>query len=62
MRIICLAYKDVIQIHEDAILDSGYLIDAEDDEQELVILKLAAGETSLDVFTEWVKSKVSAWF
>lgn len=126
MRIFYLNYKDIIQIHEDAIVDSGggrgireiagiesaivapqsnyfgheryptiaekaavlcfelvtqhpfidgnkrvghsamanflhmngYILDADDDEQETIILKLAASESNLEIFTDWVKSKV----
>lgn len=37
---------------------NGYIIDADDDEQEAVILQVAAGEMNKETFTEWVKSKI----
>ena len=126
MRIFYLTRKDIIQIHEDAILDSGggngmrdgagiesaiaapqtvyfgqeqypsiaakaailcfelvtqhpfidgnkrvghsamanflymngHIIDADDDEQETIILRVAAGEMTKESFTEWVQSKI----
>jgi death-on-curing protein len=126
MRIFYLTRKDIIQIHEDAILDSGggngmrdgagiesaiaapqtvyfgqeqypsiadkaailcfelvtqhpfidgnkrvghsamanflymngHIIDADDDEQEFTILRVAAGEMTKESFTEWVQSKI----
>ncbi len=126
MRIFYLTRKDIIQIHEDAILDSGggngmrdgagiesaiaapqtvyfgqeqypsiaakaailcfelvtqhpfidgnkrvghsamanflymngHIIDANDDEQETIILRVAAGEMTKESFTEWVQSKI----
>jgi len=38
---------------------NGYILDAEDDEQESVILKLAAGELSQPEFFDWVKKVVA---
>ena len=35
---------------------NGYEIDAPVDEQELVILQVAAGELGRDAFTEWLRS------
>lgn len=37
---------------------NGYIIDADDDEQEAVILQVASGEMNKDTFTKWVKSKM----
>jgi len=37
---------------------NGYIIDEEDDQQEAVILQIAAGEMNKETFTEWVKSKI----
>ncbi len=126
MRIFYLTRKDILQIHEDAIVDSGggygmrdetgiesaiaapqamyfgqeqyptiaekaailcfelvmqhpfidgnkrvghgamvnflymntYIIDADDDEQESIILQVAAGEMDKETFTDWVKSRI----
>ena len=38
---------------------NGYVIDTHDDEQEAVILQVAAGEMNKETFTEWVKSKIN---
>ncbi len=127
MRIFFLTFSDIIQIHEDAILDSGggtglrdkagiesavaapqasyfgqeqypgiaakaaivcfelvtqhpfidgnkrvghgamvhflyingYILDAEDDEQEQIILKLASGNLEKEPFAKWVESKLA---
>ncbi|MBX2889697.1 MAG: type II toxin-antitoxin system death-on-curing family toxin [Saprospiraceae bacterium] len=37
---------------------NGYIIDADDDEQEAVILKVAAGDMDKEPFTEWLKIKI----
>ncbi len=37
---------------------NGYILDADDDEQEALILQVAAGAMDKETFTEWVKSKI----
>ena len=37
---------------------NGYEIEASVDEQESIILQVAAGEMTKEVFTEWLKSKI----
>ncbi len=37
---------------------NGHIIDADDDEQEFTILRVAAGEMTKESFTEWVQSKI----
>jgi len=37
---------------------NGYEIDAPVDEQESIILRVAAGEMTKEAFTEWLKSKI----
>jgi death-on-curing protein len=43
---------------ETFMLLNGYELDASVDEQESVILQIAAGEMNKEAFTEWVKSKI----
>ena len=43
---------------ETTLLLNGYEINASVDEQEAVILSLAAGELSREEFTEWLREKV----
>ncbi len=38
---------------------NGYIIDANDEEQEEIILALAAGEIDKETFTNWVKTKIT---
>lgn len=44
-------------VMETFMLLNGYEIDAEVDEQESIILQVAAGQMDKETFTEWVKSK-----
>ncbi len=37
---------------------NGYEIEASVDEQESIILQVAAGEMNKETFTDWVKSKI----
>jgi death on curing protein len=37
---------------------NGFILDADDDEQELVMLQVASGVMDLYAFTEWIKSRV----
>ena len=37
---------------------NGYFINAEDDEQETIILAVAAGTLDKETFTNWVKTKI----
>ncbi|MEQ1746270.1 MAG: type II toxin-antitoxin system death-on-curing family toxin [Saprospiraceae bacterium] len=37
---------------------NGYTIDETDDEQESIILRVAAGEMTKEAFTEWVTAKI----
>jgi death-on-curing protein len=40
------------------LLRNGYEIDAAVDEQEAMVLGVAAGHISREVFTNWVKSRI----
>ena len=44
---------------ETMLVINGFEIDAAVDEQEAVILKLAAGGLDRETFTEWVRSKTA---
>jgi|GEM_PF-3201946 len=38
---------------------NGFILDAEDDEQEQIILKLASGNLEKEPFAKWVESKLA---
>jgi death on curing protein len=38
---------------------NGFILDANDEEQESVILDVASGKTDIESFTEWVKSRIA---
>ncbi len=43
---------------ETFLLLNGYEIESSVDEQETIILQVAAGEMDKETFTEWVKTKI----
>ncbi|MFN0013026.1 MAG: type II toxin-antitoxin system death-on-curing family toxin [Saprospiraceae bacterium] len=45
-------------VMETFLLLNGYEIEADDDEQESIILRVAAGEMTKEAFTEWVTAKI----
>lgn len=37
---------------------NGHIIDSDDDEQETIILHVAAGDMTKEAFTDWLKTKI----